>query len=425
MTPRPPVVGRLAPSPTGRLHVGHARSFLLAWWQVRSQEGEIRLRLEDLDRERSSPHWSDEILRDLEWLGLDWDGCPWWQSEGLEGLEAAVEALLEQGLVYPCVCTRRELAEAASAPHAAEHAPYPGTCRDRFESREEAARSTGRQAALRLRVAPGEIAFEDRLLGARAIDVARTAGDFPVTRRDGTVAYQLAVVVDDARQGVTEVLRGDDLVDSTPRQILVARALGLRSPNWTHVPLVVDDAGERLAKRTEGLALGELRQQGVDLGLLSAGSLVRPGCRRASWRRPTSCVPSFAWTVCPPGRCGSERESSRPSSSRASGVSLPYSRRPHDPEPPARPGPEHVERDVARGRRSRPSGRARARHLGPRTSLSARRLLRPRESVDRLPTEGAGPSRPATVHVSHPDVGLVGTGHSHRGRTALADSRST
>lgn len=268
---RKPPIGRLAPSPTGLLHVGHARSFLLAWWQMRACGGRIQLRLEDLDRERSDKRWEDSQLRDLEWLGLDWDGAVVRQSDELDELNAAVEQLIASGAVYPCVCTRREIQEAASAPHGlGGESAYPGTCRDRFESLQTAEARSGRGACLRLRVQPGQVTFEDHVAGRLSFDVHELVGDFPITRRDGQPAYQLAVVADDARHGVTHVLRGDDLLDSTPRQILVADALGLGRPEWAHVPLVHDDDGQRLAKRTDGLALETLRESGVDSRALVA-----------------------------------------------------------------------------------------------------------------------------------------------------------
>lgn len=287
MSPTAPV-GRLAPSPTGRLHLGHARSFLLAWWSVRSRGGRIVLRLEDLDVTRVRPEFERGVLLDLEWLGLDWDGPVLRQSERAPELRAAATSLLERGLAYPCTCTRREIELARSAPHADEEGggAYPGTCRGRYESIEQAERESGRRAALRFVVPDGEVVTViDRVRGAFADDVSRTIGDFPITSRDGQVAYQLAVVVDDAFQGVTEVLRGEDLLPSAPRQKLLQRALGLAEPEWVHVPLVVDAAGRRLAKRTEGLSIEELREAGLSpervVGWIarSAGMGVRCECR--------------------------------------------------------------------------------------------------------------------------------------------------
>ncbi len=258
------VVGRLAPSPTGRLHVGHARSFLIAWWHARSRGGRVLLRIEDLDAARSKPELVDLALRDLEWLGLDWDGEPVRQSADTSALAEAVEDLLARGLAYPCVCSRKEIL-AASAPHAGDdETAYPGTCRGRFTTRAEAEDETGRAAGVRFRVPPGERTVVDGFAGVRSFDVAAEAGDFLLARRDGVFAYQLAVAVDDARQGVTEVLRGDDLFPSAARQALLQQALGLPSPRWFHVPLVVGDDGERLAKRRADLALESLREAGVD-----------------------------------------------------------------------------------------------------------------------------------------------------------------
>jgi glutamyl-tRNA synthetase len=247
------------------LHLGHARSFLLAWWQVRARGGRCLLRLEDLDRSRVRPGLGEACLRDLEWLGLDWDGPVVLQSEGAAHLHAALERLRSAGALYPCVCTRREVREAASAPHSSDGAAaYPGTCRGRFASLAEARAHGGGAAAWRLRVEPGAVAFRDELLGCQAVDVAAEVGDFPVSGRDGQIAYQLAVVVDDARSGVDTVLRADDLMRSTARQLLLQRALGLPSPRWYHVPLVCGPDGRRLAKRTDDLSLTALREAGVD-----------------------------------------------------------------------------------------------------------------------------------------------------------------
>jgi glutamyl-tRNA synthetase len=259
------IVGRLAPSPTGRLHVGHARSFLLAWWQARSRGGRILLRMEDLDRERVKPGMADEVVRDLEWMGLDWDGPVHVQSSDVEPMRAALQELIDRGRAYPCVCTRKEIQRAQSAPHSGEEGPrYPGTCRGRFASFAEAERFAGRPPAVRFVVEPGSVEIEDGFAGRFACDVHDESGDFPIARGRDTFAYQLAVVVDDARTGVTEVLRGDDLLPSAARQKLLQRALGRPHPHWFHVPLVVDPSGRRLAKRSDDLALAHFRERGVD-----------------------------------------------------------------------------------------------------------------------------------------------------------------
>ena len=258
-------VGRLAPSPTGLLHLGHARSFLLAWWSVRARGGRVVLRIEDLDRGRSRPEYVETCLRDLEWLGLDWDEGPLFQSADPEPYAQALETLLEKNAAYPCVCSRREIVSATRAPHRGDgELRYPGTCRDRFGSVREAQARTEREAGVRLRVPPGPVELVDDLVGPFTHDVQAEVGDFLLARRDGEIAYQLAVVVDDARQGVTEVLRGDDLLPSATRQWHVQRALGLPHPSWVHVPLVVDARGRRLAKRWGDLGLATLREAGVD-----------------------------------------------------------------------------------------------------------------------------------------------------------------
>jgi len=258
-----PPVGRLAPSPTGLLHLGHARTFLLAYWQIRARGGTLRLRMEDLDGPRCEARFADAAVRDLAWLGLDWDGPVWLQSQGLPQLNAAVTALLESGRAYPCVCSRGDILRAQSAPHAAEPR-YPGTCRGRFRSFAEAEAETGRAAGVRLLVPDGEIRIFDGVSGESTWNVARDVGDFLIAKRDKAPAYQLAVVVDDATQGVTEVLRGDDLLPSAARQWHVQAALGLPHPNWFHVPLVTDESGRRFAKREADLALSELRAGGTD-----------------------------------------------------------------------------------------------------------------------------------------------------------------
>ena len=257
-------VGRLAPSPTGLLHLGHARTFLIAWWYTRSRGGDVLLRVEDLDAERSDPRFADAAKRDLEWLGLDWDGPATVQSEHLERFEHAARALAERGLAYACVCTRGDLRTAQSAPQLGDSEPrYPGTCRGRFASVADAELRTGRKAGLRLAVPEGAVTIHDELNGDVQSDVAFEVGDFLIARRGGAPSYQLAVSVDDAASGVTEVVRGSDLLSSAARQWHVQNALGLPHPRWVHVPLVTDAAGRRLAKRADDLSLAELRARGV------------------------------------------------------------------------------------------------------------------------------------------------------------------
>ncbi len=272
--------GRFAPSPTGRLHLGNARTALLGWLWARSEGGQFLLRIEDLDRQRCRPQFLDDLYRDLEYLGLDWDETPWVQSERTDVYDAALDRLRAQGLVYPCWCSRAEVLRAASAPHGpSDEGPrYPETCA-RLTPAEEAARAksaAGRTASLRFRPSPGEVCFEDVLHGRICQDVHAEVGDFTVRRADGVASYQLAVVVDDAASGVTHVLRGDDLLLSTPRQLQLYEALGLQAPRFAHVPLVMGPDGKRLAKREGAFAVTELREAGVRaervLGLLAGWS---------------------------------------------------------------------------------------------------------------------------------------------------------
>jgi len=257
---------RLAPSPTGALHLGNARTFLINWILARQNGWRILLRIEDLDGPRVKTSADRVLLDDLAWLGLDWDGEPVYQSSRREIYQQAIARLLDAGLAYPCVCSRREVELAASAPHAQDGAAiYPGVCRGRFESMEEARTISGKNPCVRFAAPDRVIEFEDRFLGVQRINVGRELGDFVIAKADGTAAYQIAVVVDDLESGVDEVVRGDDLVDSTPRQILLYEALGAgeRIPRYTHLPLVVGPDGLRLAKRHGDSRLSSYRAAGV------------------------------------------------------------------------------------------------------------------------------------------------------------------
>ncbi|OFX21665.1 MAG: tRNA glutamyl-Q(34) synthetase GluQRS [Anaeromyxobacter sp. RBG_16_69_14] len=290
-----PSRGRFAPSPTGPLHLGNARTALLAWLAARSRRGSFVLRLEDLDGPRVRPGLEARILEELRWVGLDWDEGPdvggprgpYRQSERRERYDAALGRLRAAGPAYPCFCSRAEIQAASRAPHGAgdEGPRYPGTCRRLGPNAIEAG---GRRApAWRFRVPEGPLTFQDGIHGQCTVDVASEVGDFVVARADGVPAYQLAVVVDDAAMGIEEVVRGDDLLSSTARQILLYRALGLTAPRFAHVPLVIGDDGARLAKRHGAPSLGQLHQRGADpravMGLLAAlsglakeGGQVRP-----------------------------------------------------------------------------------------------------------------------------------------------------
>ncbi|MCA8952177.1 MAG: tRNA glutamyl-Q(34) synthetase GluQRS [Planctomycetes bacterium] len=300
-----PVVGRLAPSPTGALHLGNARTFLLAWLSVRSRGGTLLLRIEDIDGPRVKPAAAAQLLDDLGWLGLDWDGEPVTQSARLGLYAEAAERLLARGLAYPCVCTRREVEEASSAPHEGGGGPeadgpvYPGTCRGRFRDLADARAATGREPALRFRVDVDAVPFEDGFAGPQA---GRIVGDFVIRKRDSGPAYQLAVVVDDAAQAVNEVLRADDLLPSTPRQLLLYRALGLDEPTFVHVPLVVGGDGLRLAKRHGDTSVRRFREQGVGPARLVGHLAFLCGLRpRGAVCMPGDLLADFALGALPPG----------------------------------------------------------------------------------------------------------------------------
>lgn len=246
--------GRFAPSPTGPLHVGNLRTALLAWLFARSAGARFLVRVEDLDRSRVRPGIEEAQLADLRAIGLDWDGPAVRQSERMDLYEEAVRGLEKEELLYPCYCTRKEIRAAASAPHGIRASDrYPGTCRRLTRSERAEREAAGRPPALRVRAEGTEVSFEDRLLGRQT----GVTDDFVVRRNDGTPAYQLAVVVDDAAQGVGEVVRGADLADSTPRQIALSRLLGLPVPRYTHVPLVLGPDGQRLAKRHGAVTLDD------------------------------------------------------------------------------------------------------------------------------------------------------------------------
>ncbi len=241
----------------------------------------MKLRIEDIDSPRVKPGAAEQALTDLRWLGLDWDGEPVVQTTRLSHYEAALEVLKRAELVYPCTCTRSDISSAASAPHAGEEVTYPGTCSHRCVADAFAMQREGKLFAWRFRVTES-VPFTDQFAGEQDIDLNRAGGDFVVWKNQGGPAYQLAVVVDDAAMGITEVVRGDDLIPSTPRQLLLYRVLGLSAPSFAHVPLVVGEDGRRLAKRHGDTRLSALRDAGVKpaalVGLLawSCGWLDRP-----------------------------------------------------------------------------------------------------------------------------------------------------
>ncbi len=290
---------RLAPSPTGALHLGHARTFLITWWMARHCGAKIYMRMEDLDAGRAKPESVAQAYEDLRWLGMDWDafapiadispaeitGGIVIQSRRLDRYTQALAALCARGSIYPCTCTRADIAAAVersgSAPHEGEgEVRYPGTCLEKLKTHNakpktdpqdlarEVIADTGKPVCFRLRVPQGSVAFTDLFAGPQAFDIAKTAGDFPLTRFwNGTCpippAYQLACVVDDHAMAIDCVIRGDDLLPSTPRQMLIYRALGWTPPNFAHVPLVIGSDGKRLAKRHGESRIAQFRAAGV------------------------------------------------------------------------------------------------------------------------------------------------------------------
>jgi glutamyl-tRNA synthetase len=274
-----PYRGRFAPSPTGDLHLGSAATALVAWLRARRAGGALVLRVEDIDGPRVVAGSEARQLDDLRWLGLDWDEgpdvggphAPYRQSERAALYERALATLAAQGAVYWCDCSRREIASVASAPHAGEEGPrYPGTCRASGMS----PRRFKRPPAVRLAVPDREVVVHDAFQGTVRQHVARDVGDFVLKRGDGVYAYQLAVVIDDLAMGVTEVVRGVDLLDSAPRQVLLAHMLGGRAPAFAHVPLVLDADGERLQKRAPRHTVAGLREAGTT-GAALVGRLAR------------------------------------------------------------------------------------------------------------------------------------------------------
>ncbi|MFM8251439.1 MAG: tRNA glutamyl-Q(34) synthetase GluQRS [Planctomycetota bacterium] len=344
--------GRLAPSPTGALHLGNARTFLLAWLSLRAQGGTVVLRIEDLDGPRIKPAATQSVIEDLHWLGLDWDegpdvGGPWGpylQTERGPLYEQAFERLRAAGVLYPCGCSRSDIERAASAPHPGEEGPrYPGTCRPATRTpsilppatelpatelpstelpateltpavaatggAEQGGRSGAAVAAAWRFLTPTEPQrFTDGRHGPQVHDLQATLGDFVVRKANGTPAYQLAVVVDDAAMRITEVVRGDDLLSSTPRQLLIYRTLNWEPPQFYHVPRMIGPDGRRLAKRHGDSRLAMYREAGLSperlvgqlassMGLLEPGRECQPRdlIARFDWdriqRQPTVCHP--------------------------------------------------------------------------------------------------------------------------------------
>jgi glutamyl-tRNA synthetase len=253
--------GRFAPSPTGSVHIGNLRTALLAWLFARSSGGLFVIRMEDLDPITSSREKADSQLRDLALIGLDWDGPVEFQSDNFHRYAAALDVLASNDLVYPCFCTRREIAEASSAPNGSNIGRYPGTCRSLSPDESAERQSLGYKFAVRLLSNHDEVSLSDRVAG----QFAGAPDDIVLQRNDHMFAYNLAVVVDDESQGIEEVVRADDLLASTPSQINLGRILGYRPLSYAHVPLVVNGDGQRLAKRDGAVTLDDLRAEGVSV----------------------------------------------------------------------------------------------------------------------------------------------------------------
>lgn len=297
--------GRFAPSPSGRMHLGNLFSAVLAWASVRSAGGRLVLRMENLDPDRCREEYAALLAEDLAWMGLDWDegygrggvDGPYRQSGRTEHYAAAFRRLEEQGLVYPCYCTRAERL-AASAPHRADgQAVYDGRCGDLTAAQRLAWEAEGRRPAWRVRVPDENTVFWDENMGRYAENLKKECGDFIIRRSDGVYAYQLAVVVDDGEMGINQVVRGRDLLDSTPRQLYLYRLLALEPPGFRHVPLLTAGDGRRLSKREKDLDMGALRERyspGELLGIVAwlAGQILEPQpitptelARRFDWGR--------------------------------------------------------------------------------------------------------------------------------------------
>ena len=291
------VVARLAPSPTGALHLGNIRTFLWAWLSARAQGGRVIMRIEDLDSPRIKAGVTEKMLDDLKWLGFDWDsgpaGCI--QTERRAYYREIFERLRGLNAIYPCVCTRGDIAAAQSAPHEGDaELRYPGTCRERYPNADPEHAPDPAWRAWRLKVAPGIVSFTDLLSGEHAIDVEATAGDFIIAKAPDNPAYQLAVVADDIAMGVTEVVRGDDLIPSTARQILLYRLLNAPLPRYGHVPLVVGPDGKRLAKRHGDARIASLRETTSAPRIIAA--LARwSGFECGNEATPRDLIPLWSW----------------------------------------------------------------------------------------------------------------------------------
>jgi glutamyl-tRNA synthetase len=315
---KPRVVGRLAPSPTGAQHLGNARTYLIAWLAARALGGRVLLRIEDIDSPRVKPWAIQQAMDDLAWLGLDWDAGPdkqnldaptnsiaYMQTARLERYREGLDALQSSDRIYPCTCTRTDIEQAASAPHRLEGESawidgpvYPGNCSGRSAYCQDIPESN--PFAWRFRCYPGVIDWSDGFCGPQSLDASKMLGDFVVGKKDGWPAYQLAVVMDDHDMEVSMVVRGNDLIPSTYRQMMLYRFFGWKPPQFFHVPLVVGTDGKRLAKRHGDTRLSTFRDKGIDsraiIGWLALGcgwiSAFKP-------LTPKELIPLFRWESIP------------------------------------------------------------------------------------------------------------------------------
>lgn len=308
----------MAPSPTGRLHLGNAWTFLFAWLAARKENGRVILRIEDIDTTRCRGAYVDSIIEDLKWLGLDWDYGPgstgqdtdyhaiqYCQSQRLDQYRQALDKLVSAGLVYQCFCSRKELQSLASAPHLDDIGfVYPGTCRYLDDRQKDRLTRAGKKACLRFLCHDDKIFFQDKVFGRQEMTLAECGGDFPVQRADGVFAYQMATAVDDALMGIDLVVRGRDLLYSTPRQIAIIRSIGSQPPEYAHLPLLLDENGERLAKRHQSLSIAHLRESGINawkiIGLLAFKAGMNPEKLAI---KPIDIIANFSFTSFPKQDC--------------------------------------------------------------------------------------------------------------------------
>lgn len=289
--------GRFAPTPSGRLHLGNILCAMLAYLSARSKGGRFLLRIEDVDAPRCPRRLAQQCIDDLEWLGFTWDEAPLYQSERTEIYREALERLAADGHIYPCFCTRAQLMSLAAPNLGDTQVVYNRACAS-LTPEEAAERAKTRAPAMRLRVPEEDVSFTDGLFGVQTENLARDCGDFILRRSDGLYGYQLAVVVDDALQGVTEVVRGRDILSATPRQMYLQRLLNYPQPDYVHIPLLVDSQGRRLAKRDKDLDLTALAQRFTPediLGMLAFSVGMLPERRPASLE---SLIPLFDWVKC-------------------------------------------------------------------------------------------------------------------------------